>query len=71
MKENEVYYYDLLQFSEVSISQIYPVEAKWEIYSRSLEGFKSKFVTNIPISLYNPSTRRYGFGVLAIETFSK
>jgi len=71
MKENKVYYYDLLQFSEVSISQIYPVEAKWEIYSRSLEGFKSKFVTNIPISLYNPSTRRYGFGVLAIETFSK
>ncbi|MBI2102126.1 hypothetical protein HYT53_05955 [Candidatus Woesearchaeota archaeon] len=71
MKENEVYYYDLLQFSDVGISQIYPAETKWEIYSRSLEGFKSKFVTNIPVALYNPSTRRYGFGVLAIETFSK
>ncbi|MEK6828434.1 MAG: hypothetical protein AABX78_03720 [Nanoarchaeota archaeon] len=71
MKENEIYYYDLLEFSDVSISQIYPNEAKWNLYSRKIEDFNSKFVTNVPISLYDPTTRKHGFGVLTIETLFK
>lgn len=71
MTENEVYYYDLLEFSDISISQIYPGSAKWNIYSRKTSNFKSKFSTNVPISLYNPNTRKHGFGVLTIETFVK
>ena len=71
MKENEIYYYDLLEFSEINISQIYPDEAEWNVYSRKTENFRSKFVTNVPISLYNPATRKHGFGVLTIETLSK
>lgn len=69
MKENEVYYYDLLEFSDISIIQIYPNGTRWNIYSRKTDDFKSKFSTNVPISLYNPNTRRHGFGVLTIETF--
>src|SRR3989344_8811895 len=57
MKENEIYYYDLLEFSDVNVLQIYPDEAKWSIYSRKTEDFSSKFVTNVPVSLYNPNTR--------------
>ena len=69
-KENELYYYDLLEFGNVSISQIYPDEKKWTVYSRKTEDFKNKFVTNVPIALYDPLTRKYGFGVLTIETLS-
>lgn len=71
MNEKATYYYDLLEFSEVDISQIYPNKIEWSIYSRKTEDFKNKFVTNVPISLYNPLTRRHGFGVLTIETYSK
>lgn len=71
MKENEVYYYDLLEFSDVSIVQIYPTEAKWNIYSRKTDDFKSKFTTNVPISIYDPAARRHGFGILTIETLLK
>jgi len=71
MKENEIYYYDLLEFSDVSISQIYPDEAKWNLYSRKREDFKSKFVTNVPIALYDPAMRKHGFGILTIETLFK
>ena len=71
MKENELYYYDLLEFSDISLLQIYPNEAKWNLYSRKTDDFKSKFVTNVPISLYDPSTRKHGFGILTIETLSK
>ena len=71
MKENEVYYYDLLEFSDVSVLQIYPTEAKWGIYSRKTEDFRNKFLTNVPISLYDPTARKHGFGVLSVETLSK
>jgi len=71
MNENNIYYFDLLEFSDVSIYQIYPTEASWNIYSKKMEDFKNKFVTNVPISLYDPVTRKHGFGVLKIETLSK
>lgn len=71
MKDNEIYYYDLLEFSDVSVYQIYPDNIKWSLYSRKTESFTNKFVTNVPISLYSPITRKYGFGVLTIETYAK
>ena len=70
MRENEIYYYDLLEFSDVSISQIYPSETKWNLYSRKKESFSNKFETNVPISLYNPITRKYGFGIMNVKTLS-
>ena len=71
MRENEVYYYDMLEFSDVSILQIYPIEAKWSIYSRKTDDFRNKFLTNVPISLYDPASRKHGFGILSVETLSK
>lgn len=68
MNENELYYYDMLGFSDVTIRQIYPDEAKWSIYSRKTQSFRNKFVTNVPLSLYDPITRKHSFGVLTIET---
>ncbi len=71
MKENDVYYYDMLGFSDITISQIYPSELKWDIYSRKSEELENKLVTNVPVSLYNPGTKRHGFGILTIETWTK
>ncbi|MBI3027315.1 hypothetical protein HYY70_04315 [Candidatus Woesearchaeota archaeon] len=71
ISEKELYYYDLLEFSDIKILQIYPEEAEWEIYSRKIDNFRNKFLTNVPISLYNPATRKHSFGVLAIETLSR
>ncbi len=68
---NEIGYYDLFEFSEVNIAQIYPTKDEWNIYSRTTQDFKNKFVTNVPISLYDPTTRKHSFGVLTIETLSK
>ena len=71
MRTNELYYYDLLEFSEINITEIYPEDSKWNIYSRKTEDFNNKFVTNVPMSLYDPTTRKYTFGVLSIETSLK
>lgn len=71
MKRNEVYYYDLLEFSDISIRRIYPTEAKWSIYTRKTDDFKNKFVTNVPISLFDPISGEHNFGILTIETLTK
>ena len=71
ISENGIYYYDLLEFSQVNISQIYPDEAKWDLYSRKTNDFSSRFLTNVPVSLYDPITRKHGFAILTIETLSK
>ena len=71
MLDNSLYYYDLLEFSDVDIVQIYPREISWNIYSRTTEDVKNRFVTNVPISLYNSTTRRFTFGILTIETLLK
>ncbi len=71
MRENELYYFDLLGYSEVNVTQIYPGPKKWSIYSRKLPDFKNKFFTRVPISLRDPVTDQIGFGILTIETSTK
>ncbi len=68
MAENEKYYYDLFEFSEINVTQIYPDTTSWGLYSRSHETFKSSFETNIPVALCDPVTRRYSFGILTVKT---
>ena len=74
INSNEIYYYDLLEFSEINLTQEYPSSAsvpKWTIYSRKIDKPSSSFLTFVPISIYDPAADTYGFGVLSIETQSK
>lgn len=74
MESNQVYYYDLLEFGEINLTQIYPSSAnvpKWRIYSRKIEKPSSSFLTYVPVSLYNATERTYRFGIISIEAQSK
>lgn len=71
MRDNQLYYYDLLEFTDISILEIYPGNSTWKLYSRRIEDFSSKYITNIPISLYDPAIRQNRFGILTVETMSK
>ena len=70
MKQKETYYYDLLEFGEVNVSEIYPGSTRWNIYSREIN-FTNKFVTNVPVALYNSTAKKYSFGILTIKTLSR
>tara|TARA_Y100000310_G_C20546348_1_gene745777 strand:- start:591 stop:1067 length:477 start_codon:yes stop_codon:yes gene_type:complete len=69
--ENEIFYYDRLLFSKITISKIYPEEKEWLLYDHSLEDFSNKIVTNIPISLFDPVDNKNSFGVMSVELFFK
>lgn len=69
LQQNELYYYDQLLFSRITVKEIYPESQDWILYNRPLEEFTSKVVTNIPISLLNPIDNKNSFGVMTVELF--
>lgn len=69
MGNNKEYYYDLFEFSVVDIARIYPYGKKWPpVYSNRPNDFRSSFNTSVPVSLYDPVAKSYGFGIITIET---
>ena len=71
IKQNELYYYDRLLFSNVKVNQIYPISREWVLYERPLEEFSNKIVTKIPISLFDPVSNKNSFGIMNVELFIK
>ena len=71
MRQNDVYYYDRLLFSKVTVNEIYPGSNEWELYSRPLDEFSNKITTSIPISLFNPIENKNSFGIMTVELFLK
>jgi hypothetical protein len=71
IKYNEIYYYDMLEFSSINVTQIYPEKATWQIYSRQTTDFRSRFETNIPVSIFDPLTKKNSFGLITLETQTK
>ena len=63
------YYFDTFGYSDISINQIYPPGVNWNIYERHLTNSKAKSSIQIPISLYNASSRKYNFGVLNVAVY--
>ncbi|HLC60948.1 MAG TPA: hypothetical protein VJJ52_05980 [Candidatus Nanoarchaeia archaeon] len=70
--ENSLYYYDLFEFSDISIKEIYPSSgAAIQLYSKFTTDYKNKFQTNIPVALYDPKTKINKFGLISITTQTK
>ena len=71
IQKNELYYFDVFEFGNIYVKDIYPEPNEWKIYSKITDDFKSNFSTNIPVSLYDPTIKKYSFGVLSVETLTK
>lgn len=71
MQQNDVYYYDRLLFSKITVNEIYPDSNEWILYTRPLDEFSNKITTNIPISLFNPIENKNAFGIMTVELFLK
>lgn len=71
INENEIYYFDRLYFSRITVNEIYPNEKEWILYDRSFEGYSNKAEANIPISLWNDIENKNAFGIMNVAVFSK
>jgi len=63
------YYFDIFGPSKITVEQIYPTGKKWVIYNNSL-GKSSKSLLQIPVLIYNASSRENYFGVLNINVYN-
>ncbi len=68
MKKNPDYYYDFFEFSNITVNEIYPQSSSYTIYERKTN-FRQKSTTNVPVTIYDPSSRQSSFGILKIETY--
>jgi hypothetical protein len=71
IQDNELFYFDRLLFSKITVREVYPESYQWMLYDRPLDDFSDKIVSNIPISLLDPITNKNSFGVMTVELFLK
>lgn len=65
---NSIYYFPFFRYSEITVKEVYPGNSQWVIYNFSNNN-SAVIPTFTPISLYNPTTKRYSFGILYIGYF--
>lgn len=70
MASNDLYYYDLLGFSNISLVEIYPEQRAFTVYDRPLPNFTSKSATRIPVAIQDPKEEGFRFGLMVIETYT-
>ena len=64
------FYYDIFGYSTLSVEEIYPEKEKFIIYDNPLPNSTDRLQTKIPVSIYNPKTKRYGMGILYVDSYS-
>jgi|GEM_PF-1330010 len=68
------YYFDLLKKSRIVITEVYPYNTHtpgrdyWVLYEHP-GATKTTDIVSIPVSLYNPITRTYAFGIMDVFVY--
>ncbi len=71
LENNNIYYYDVFEFSKIWVEEIFPGTQEWPLYDNTLPDYKNRLSTFIPISLFNPVSKKYDFGILTVEVYTK
>jgi hypothetical protein len=68
---NQNDYFFLFGYSNITLQKIYPeADASLNLYYYAPKQIRQKLPTQMPISIYDPSTQSYFFGVLIVEVYS-
>jgi hypothetical protein len=66
---NRQYYFTSFKYSNIYVQEIYPSENEFTLYDFPKEQFTDVISTQFPISLYNPITDKYSYGVLFVDIY--
>lgn len=69
INQNSIDYFYLFGYSKVYVKEIYPSPHDWTLYDFQKKESKGKTSTPYPVSIYNPITDSYSFGILYVETY--
>ena len=62
-------YYDLIEYGNISIEEIYPEAHTYQIYERHKQGENISRTVFMPIGLYDANTEFTHFGVLVVRSY--
>jgi len=71
ISQNQLYYYDRLGFSKIVVTEMYPTSNNWTLYDRSLVKFADKITTHLPISIFDAKEKKYSFGIMKVDVYTK
>ncbi len=62
-------YYDLIEYGNISVEEIYPESRTYQIYERHKQGENISRTVFMPIGLYDANTQLTHFGVLVVRSY--
>jgi len=76
-EQNKLYYFQVFEYSQVHIEQVYPENKTWEIYDlrkpeyigKPLTFIPPKLFIPVPVALHDPVENIMTFGVLHINVY--
>ena len=68
--QNEDYYFQQMGFSTIKVKWIYPYNDEKQIYHKTMPEYTNNDTSRIPISLYDPITNSYDYGILEVNVYS-
>jgi len=70
ISSNRETYFEMLGYSDISVEEVYPTADSWQLYDYPKEDYIDKLATQFPISLYDPTTDSYYYGVLYVNIYN-
>ncbi|MBW2974306.1 hypothetical protein KY366_01180 [Candidatus Woesearchaeota archaeon] len=74
LKDNNIYYYDIFGLSSIRVEEVYPGRdppKEWYLYNHTLANYSDRLSTFIPVSLFNASSEKYGYGVMVVDVYKQ
>jgi len=63
-------YYDVFGYANITLNEVYPNNTRWfEIYTVKPNRVDYQLRSFIPVSMYNSTTKSFGFGILYVDYY--
>ena len=69
INDNPGDYFNILGFSNIHVTEIYPKEINYSLYNFQKEVNNGQTSTQFPISLFDARTKDYYFGILYVDIY--
>lgn len=66
----EDYYFDLLSYASITVTQLYPEEKEFILYDQPKPDYRKKEPTYFVVSVRDEMVGSYGFGYVKVEVYS-
>jgi hypothetical protein len=68
-EKKRLYYFEVFEYSNVYVEQVYPENKSWNIYDLKKPSYKGELKIPVPVALHDPVENTMAFGVLHVDVY--